>query len=105
VGAGERAQAVELLLPGRGRAHLVRVDAVDLDVPVLELVVPCRRADEPARGGDGAAVADADESDGACRGGTGIRRLEVDCGEVQGHLTTFSPGSCAMPQTRRRLAI
>lgn len=65
IGAGEVAQAVELLGPGVCGVHVLRPDAVDAHVPLLELVVAGGRLDQPTGSGDDLPVTHADESDGA----------------------------------------
>src|SRR5690606_20203166 len=98
------AQAIELLRPGRRGGDVLRVDAVDLDVPLLELVVACGRSDQPPGSGDHFTASNAHEPDGAGRRGAGVRCFEVDRGEIQWHLSTLSPVSGRPGQARRRLA-
>jgi GTP-binding protein YchF len=102
IGSGEGAQPVELLGPSRGIRHLMRMDAVDLDVPLLELVVTRGRTDQPSGGRDDLSVADPDESDRAGRCRAGVRGFEVDCSEVQRHPFTFTLSRSLARQTRRR---
>lgn len=61
----EGAQAVELFWPCGSGCDIRRVNAMDLDVPFLELVMSCRWADQPAGSSDDFAASDTDESDGA----------------------------------------
>ena len=69
--------------PSRASTTSSRDDAVDAGVPLDELVVPERRADEPADAVDDLAVAHLHQADGAGAGGRAVGGLEVDGGEVE----------------------
>ena len=85
--AHEGREVSELLAPRLRALDVLRTQSVDARVQLEEPVVARRRLDEPARRGDDASVADAHESDRARGRVAGVRRLEVDRGEVQGHVS------------------
>lgn len=100
--ADEIEQTRELRHPAGRVLHLVGGDPVDRDVDVEEAVVSRGRADEPSVRGDDFAVADSHESDraGGCAGG--VRRLEVDRGEVQCHVPSVTRHRQPAAEARRR---
>src|SRR5690606_33477671 len=101
VRSAEVREVGQLLDPGLRADDVFCAEPVDAGVQLEELVVRKGRLYQPALGLDDLAVAHPREAHRARRRTAGVRRLEVDRGEVQWHGFSIARASDVVRQARR----
>jgi 50S ribosome-binding GTPase len=87
---GERDKVGKLLNPAGGAYDIRGRQPVDAGVPLIEIVVPEWRLDQPGGPIHDSTAPNLDQADGAGRRTAGVCSLEVDRSEIQWHVFMFS---------------
>ena len=102
VAPDEGREVAELGAPAQGADDVFFTDAVDARVQLEEPIVPSGRLDEPSGLVDDLAVPHTHEAYSTRGRIAGVRRFEVDCGEVQGHHPSVTQSCAPAREARRR---
>jgi len=100
---GEIRDVSQLRRPGLRADDILGLDAVDPDVQLEEAVVARWRLNEPSSGRDDPSIAYAGEPHRAGRRARGVRRFEIDGGEIQGHVPSVARGRTGEAEARREI--